>query len=159
MTMTAGLTLYGAQDMMRLLEKMSLDTRGEFLLEVATAAGKPILETAKENAPVRDGDLRNSLCIGGVIPPEEPTSGTDIQQPDVSDTEVSIYIGSNAPHARRRELGFIGVDSLGRRYNDPGKPYLRPAFDTNQIAAMIAGARYVGAFISEWNSFIRASAR
>lgn len=41
----------------------------------------------------------------------------------------TAYIGSNAPYARRLELGFSDTDSLGRRYTQPPYPYLGPALD------------------------------
>jgi hypothetical protein len=36
-------------------------------------------------------------------------------------------IGSDVEYARRIELGFEGVDALGREYHQPPFPYLRPA--------------------------------
>ncbi|MGX1909350.1 HK97 gp10 family phage protein [Streptomyces phaeochromogenes] len=36
-------------------------------------------------------------------------------------------VGTNAPQGRRLEFGFVGVDSLGRRYNQPPFPHLGPA--------------------------------
>lgn len=36
-------------------------------------------------------------------------------------------VGSNAPQARRLEMGFVGTDSLGRRYNQPPYPHYAPA--------------------------------
>ena len=42
-------------------------------------------------------------------------------------TSVKAYVGSNAVQARRLELGFYGPDSLGRHYNQPPYPWLRPA--------------------------------
>jgi hypothetical protein len=36
-------------------------------------------------------------------------------------------VGSNAPQARRLEFGFVGTDSLGRRYNQPPYPHFAPA--------------------------------
>ena len=39
-------------------------------------------------------------------------------------------VGPTTVYARRQELGFQGADSLGRVYvNDPGWPYVKPAFD------------------------------
>lgn len=45
-----------------------------------------------------------------------------------------ISLGVGVDYGRRRELGFMGMtDSLGRGpYNDPAKPYLQPALDSNQ---------------------------
>lgn len=37
--------------------------------------------------------------------------------------------GTNAPQARRLELGFVGVDSLGRHYNQPPYPHFLPALE------------------------------
>ena len=41
-------------------------------------------------------------------------------------------VGTNVEYARRVELGFVGVDSLGRHYNQAPKPYLRPALEKNR---------------------------
>lgn len=48
---------------------------------------------------------------------------------------ASVYadIGSAVVYARRIELGFTGVDSLGRYYDQPAYPYLRPALDAARI--------------------------
>lgn len=50
-------------------------------------------------------------------------------------------VGTNAPQARRLELGFTGVDSLGRNYDQPPYPHFSPAFDEIEPAfiAAIAG--------------------
>jgi len=40
-------------------------------------------------------------------------------------------IGTNAPYARRLELGFIDKDSLGRVYHQNPQPRWRPAWDAN----------------------------
>lgn len=44
--------------------------------------------------------------------------------------------GTNLDYARRVELGFVGVDSLGRSYNQAAQPYLRPAFDEKRKEAV-----------------------
>lgn len=36
-------------------------------------------------------------------------------------------IGTDAPQGRRLEFGFVGVDSLGRRYAQPPFPHVQPA--------------------------------
>ena len=44
------------------------------------------------------------------------------------------------PYALRMELGFVGVDSLGRRYDQAPRPFLRPALYNNsaQVISIIA---------------------
>lgn len=48
---------------------------------------------------------------------------------------LGVYadIGSAVVYARRIELGFTGTDSLGRFYNQPAYPYLRPALSAGRI--------------------------
>ncbi|MGX1668612.1 HK97 gp10 family phage protein [Streptomyces sp. NPDC055400] len=40
---------------------------------------------------------------------------------------IVAEVGTNAPQGRRLEFGFVGVDSLGRHYNQPPFPHLGPA--------------------------------
>lgn len=42
-------------------------------------------------------------------------------------TQVIVY--TTHPAARRLEMGFNGVDSIGRRYHQPPFPHVRPALD------------------------------
>lgn len=46
--------------------------------------------------------------------------------------EVIGAYGTNVVYALRLELGFVGVDRLGRRYNQAPRPYLRPALQRNR---------------------------
>lgn len=47
------------------------------------------------------------------------------------------------PYYRRLELGFVGRDSIGRRYNQPPYPFMRPALDDTVAKGR---ARAVAAF-------------
>lgn len=42
----------------------------------------------------------------------------------------STTVHPSGPYYRRLELGFTGTDSIGRRYNQPPYPFMRPALDT-----------------------------
>lgn len=100
-------------------------------LQTAMVAGAKIIEAdAKRRAPVETGTLRRSITT--------VTTGD------------GVAVGSNLVYARRIELGFSGTDSLGRAFDQPPQPYLRPAFDANRdrmieaigaaVAVMIAKA-------------------
>lgn len=55
-------------------------------------------------------------------------------------------VSSDAPQANRLEFGFNGVDSLGRRYNQPPYPSFGPGFDAASPgfeAAVLAMVRAV----------------
>lgn len=57
---------------------------------------------------------------------------------------VTYKIGTDLEYAARIEFGFTGPDSLGRVYNQPAQPYLRPAFDTKRTAAVNEIGRVLG---------------
>lgn len=55
-------------------------------------------------------------------------------------------VGTNRPQGRRLEFGFVGEDSLGRRYNQPPYPHFGPALDgirAEYVAALDAVVRAV----------------
>jgi HK97 gp10 family phage protein len=77
----------------------------------------PIENEAKALAPVKTGTLRRSIH-------HTLTTSTE--------TACNIALGPDTPYARRLEFGFMGTDSLGRRYHQAARPYMRPAFDSKQ---------------------------
>lgn len=44
-------------------------------------------------------------------------------------TGPASEVGTNADQAKRLEYGFVGVDSLGRHYDQPPYPHVGPACD------------------------------
>ena len=59
---------------------------------------------------------------------------------------ASATVSSDAPQAWRLEMGFHGVDSIGRRYNAPPYPSFGPGFDATAPgfeAAVLATVRAV----------------
>lgn len=42
---------------------------------------------------------------------------------------IEVEVGTNAPQARRLEMGFFGTDSLGRHYAQPAYAHFGPALD------------------------------
>lgn len=56
---------------------------------------------------------------------------------------TEAHVGTNKPQGRRLELGFHGVDSLGRNYNQPPFPHVGPAFDVISEAFVRAGEALV----------------
>lgn len=89
-----------------------------------------------ETAPIDTGFLRSSLTAGinGQVPAgpnaEYGSNANDqrllsvIQNLKLGDKLTLVY---NASYARRLELGFTGVDSLGRFYNQPGRFWIARA--------------------------------
>lgn len=46
----------------------------------------------------------------------------------------STVVTTGAPQAARLEYGFVGVDSIGRHYNQPPFPHMNPAADEIEAA-------------------------
>ena len=82
------------------------------------------------------------LSIGTVPPPSPPghapaaPTGTLKGRitHEIDKANMRGRVGTNLEYARRLELGFVGVDSIGRRYNQAPRPYLRPALEINKVA-------------------------
>lgn len=88
---------------------------GFLLGEVRSLVDRPFPPASSPGEPPRKrtGDYQRSL---------EAVVG-----PSRSGKSITGRVGSNAPQARRLELGFVGIDSLGRNYNQAPRPHLRPA--------------------------------
>jgi len=108
----------GVKELQKNLEKLGDEFTRK--LEAATRAGALVVQNdAKQRAPYRTGTLRRSIH-------------TEITSRKYN--QVEALVGTDVEYAQRIEMGFSGVDSLGRRFNQPPNPYLRPALDENQDA-------------------------
>jgi hypothetical protein len=57
---------------------------------------------------------------------------TSIGVHEVSQVGPGRWMSKTGPtmaYGRRVELGFVGADARGRRYNQPGYPYMAPGFE------------------------------
>lgn len=72
----------------------------------AKASGRP-----GPNAPT--GDYRRSIGLEVIEVPGQ----------------TSAVVGTNEPQGRRLELGFTGIDSLGRYYDQPAYAHFGPGLD------------------------------
>ncbi len=104
----------------------------ELPLAVSEAAG--IFEAeAKALCPVLTGRLRDGIHAEVVT--DEPDRQVLAVTPVVP---ADNKYGFDPPYARRIEFGFVGVDSLGRHYNQAPRPYMRPAYDSRKADAVAA---------------------
>jgi len=54
-----------------------------------------------------------------------------------------VEVGTNAPQGRRLEMGFYGVDALGRHYSQSSFPHVGPAFNETEPSVIAAISREV----------------
>lgn len=92
------------------------------------SAAMILTQEAKDLVPVKTGRLQTA--IHDEVVTDEPEKQERSVRPAYETGE-----GFDPPYARRIEMGFIGTDSIGRRYHQPAKPFMRPAFDSKQEEA------------------------
>lgn len=91
----------------------------------------PKIERAQKAGVQKAGQLGLTLVRGNARgrPGPRRITGGYLRSMSVQsvDDGWGAVVGTADPRARRLELGFHGVDSLGRRYNQPPYPHWRPA--------------------------------
>lgn len=96
-------------------------TKVEENLERALDHAALLLETAiKANA---------SLPAGGPPGPRAITGDYRASWNARKTGQDERTVGTDRPQARRLEYGFVGPDALGRVYNQPPYPHVRPAVE------------------------------
>jgi hypothetical protein len=99
---------------------------------VSEAAGL-VEQEAKAIVPVESGNLQDAIHTENTV--DEP----EIQEQTVTPAvEAGNKWGFDPAYARRIEMGFIGVDSLGRHYHQAAQSYMRPAYETQKQPAIDA---------------------
>ena len=94
----------------------------------ASAPGEPpAVDTGRLRGSISINWTGSGMAKGKVESPAKAEDG--VGQPT---KELTGVVGSNVVYARRMELGFVGTDSLGRKYNQGPRPYLRPALHKNE---------------------------
>jgi HK97 gp10 family phage protein len=124
----------GSDSLMRKLAGLREAVRGEMLERAVVAGALLVQNDAKRRAPFLTGTLRRSIHIGGHDELNSDGESGNVPGPEITPTEIAVYIGTDVAYARRIENGFSGADRLGRTYSQPAQPYLRPALDENQAA-------------------------
>ena len=124
--MGVNFVITGDSEVARALNRYGDAVSGDMLERAVVTGALNVQNRAKQLAAVLTGTLRRSIHIGGHT---FSGGGSDIGRGSVGRHEVEVKVGTNVPYARRIEFGFTGTDSLGRTYNQPPRPYLRPAME------------------------------
>ena len=122
-----GLTLKGADDLVKAFKALSDEVRGEALEAATRAAALPVLNQVRITVPE-----------GGRTPYKTGTYRRSFHMETVEKTpeRCTVQVGTDSPYGKRLEYGFVGADKLGRVYNQSPRPHVRPAFDENKGAAV-----------------------
>jgi HK97 gp10 family phage protein len=107
--------------------------------KVVQAYAKPMINNVTGNLA---GSITYSVMGDAPSAVESPAVQSDGVGRGGKDEGV---VGTNVEYARRLEYGFKGTDSLGRKYNQSAKPYLRPALDNNKTKLTKEIGDFIGA--------------
>lgn len=101
-------------------KKLATVTQAANLETAVRAGGLPIINEAVELSPKLTG-----------------TNARSIQQniTERGNGRIHSEIGPSTVYGARLEFGYSDTDSLGRTYNQPPRPYMRPAYDHNKAEA------------------------
>ena len=134
----------GVPELLRKLRDLKVDFE-EAVSASMLAAAFVVSNDAKRRAPRKTGNLARSITPGVGIDPKGstgpiintagalPVQSVDSIKADLKqDGNATAYIATNVAYAARMEYGFSDADSLGRVYNQPEHPYMRPALDENR---------------------------
>lgn len=116
----ANVKITGDKELIAKFKRMEKAAQGSALLRATQAGILPIQNEAIVLVAKDTGNLSRSIhteTIKSSAAYAESATGTDVE------------------YAARIEFGFMQADSLGRHYNQPAQPYMRPAFDTKKSAA------------------------
>jgi hypothetical protein len=122
-----GITLKGGKELAKTFASLADDIRGPALEAATRSAALPVLNQVRITEPE-----------GGRTPYKTGTYRRSFEMETAEKTaeRCTVVVGTDAPQARRLEYGFVGADRLGRVYNQPPRPHVRPALDENRGAAV-----------------------
>jgi hypothetical protein len=115
-----------AADFKIALAQFSDKAKGK-LLTFFTEFSQDVSHEVQAATPVKTGFLRNSWHV--TINGEDAATVSELKLGDI------FGFVNTAVYARRVEYGFVGTDSLGRKYNQPPRAFVR---DTVARAPVIA---------------------
>ncbi len=126
-------------DIQKFVEKAKGKTK-QFAVEFIQELNAQVVQAT----PVKTGFLRNSWYAVLNAEPSGPGGG-DVAGMDIVANELKIgdtfRAVNGAAYGMRVEFGFVGVDSLGRHYNQAPRSFVRTTLDRAESIANEVGAR------------------
>jgi HK97 gp10 family phage protein len=125
--MRLDVTVKGLDKVLDKLDAVDSVHKDEAFKEGLAQGALVAVKEAKRNVPIRTGDLRDSLHVGGytVLTPEYRKVGRfgALRKPQGSGRGVLVYLGSTLPYAHLVERGTRKMQA---------RPFLRKAVDEKQ---------------------------
>lgn len=98
------------------------------VLEEGTLAGADVVVRAAQENSRKGGDNFPHRITGNLFRNLAEVNPISLKR---SNERCEVMVGSTMNYAMRLEKGFNDTDSLGRRFHQQPRPFLRPALDEN----------------------------
>ncbi len=125
--MKVSVKIKGVEQLMRKLDKIDKLHQQDALADALADGGVVLIKEAKRRVPVKSGDLRDSLHVGGYkeLTPEFRKVGIygELPGPKGSGRSVGVLVGTTLPYGPLVEMGTKRAKA---------QPFLRPAGDTKE---------------------------
>jgi len=132
----------GIKELQNTFKQIDLEFQ-QVMSEAVSAGSMVVVREAKLNSE-RGGDEFPHRITGNLM-----RSIKEIRKKEAG-TKVESQVGSTMKYARRLEKGFMDVDSLGRRYHQQPRPFLRPALDENEAEVVEAFEKKIAEVLSRY---------
>ncbi len=137
----------GLSELNKLLQELPVKLEKNVLRGALRAAAKPVLQAAKEGAPVKSGLLRDGLKISS----GRGKPGTVVAKVKVTGKHAFIApwleYGVAAHKITAKKGGWLFFGGMfAKSIDHPGfspRPFMRPALDGQAQAAVLAAANYM----------------
>lgn len=116
----ANVKITGDKELIAKFKRLEKAAQGAALVHAAQAGILPIQNEAIVKVAKDTGDLSRSIHTEVLVRRQ---------------TYAEVATGTDKEYAARIEFGFMQADRLGRHFNQPAQPYMRPAYDTKKSAA------------------------
>lgn len=127
-SITQNVAVEGLRELDKALSELPKSIAKNVLKRVAIKALQPMRDAARANAPVRTGDLRESINISTKLSKRQAQLARRAFRMGGDKSFVELYAGPSAlPHAHLQEFGSIR--------NRP-QPFMRPAWDETKGQAL-----------------------
>ncbi|UFS64393.1 HK97 gp10 family phage protein [Paracoccus denitrificans] len=132
------MSVQGLADVEKALDNLSKSVGRTVLRRALRKAAEPMRDRARNLVPVDDGDLRDSIIVGGMLNKSQRSKHRKLTAEERSAIELfvgpSYKLGAGGRHGHLVEFGTAphvvgGVFAGAQHPGSAPQPFMRPAFD------------------------------
>ena len=109
---------------------------------VRSEAVRLIEDTEKSGIVYRRRGVEHQASAPGEPPASDTGHLVNSIESNPNADDISTTVAAKTVYAARMEFGFVGTDSIGRKYDQAPRPFLRPALANvkDQLVGLVVGS-------------------